>query len=88
MKNINANENYKQLGYAVAVQAITDFFNETPVGKSIILKQLKSKWMNYLTNDLAWRLAEELEKNPKEVKRRFRKAWAEELARKEGKHNG
>lgn len=80
---MNTNDNYKQLGYAVAIQALKDYFNATPVGKNVIIKQLKGKWMNLLTDNLAWRLAEELEKNPKEVKRRFRKAWAEEIKKEE-----
>lgn len=72
-------KNYQQLGYAVAVQAIKDFFEGTDKQKKAIIKQLRSPWMNFITNELAWRLAEELETNPKEVRRRFKKAWAEEL---------
>ena len=71
-------KNYQQLGYAVALQALRDYFNSTPVGKNVIIKQLKSPWMNFITNNLAWRLAEELVKNPAEVKRRFKKAIKEE----------
>ena len=85
---IDTTKNYKQLGYAVAVQALKDFFNGTDKQKQAIIKQLKSKWMNFITNNLAWRLAQELETHPKEVYRRFNKAWAEELAREEANNNG
>ena len=88
---MNTTKNYQQLGYAVAVQALKDFFAGTEEGVEIvidkdrkkILKKLKSPWMNFISNNLAWRLAEELTKNPEEVRRRFKKACAEETENNE-----
>jgi hypothetical protein len=74
---MNTIKNYKQLGCAVVLQALKDFFDGTDKQKKAIIKQLKSEWMNFISDNLAWRLAEELEKNPKEVKRRFKKALTE-----------
>ncbi len=75
---MNTTINYQQLGYAVAIQALKDFFNGTDKQQKVIIKQLKSEWMNFITDNLAWRLAEELLKNPAEVKRRFKNAIKEE----------
>lgn len=78
---MDTTKNYQQLGYAAVIQALKDFFAGTDKQKQAIIKQLKSPWLNFISNNLAWRLAEELEKNPKEVKRRFRKAIREEATK-------
>ena len=75
---MNTNENYQQLGYAVAVQAIRDFFNGSKKNKDAVIKDLKSPWMDLLTNGLSLHLAKELETNPKQVLRRFNKALAKQ----------
>lgn len=72
------NDAYKQLGYAVAIQALKDFFYTTEENKKVIIKDLKSKWMDWLTGGLSVQLAEKLETEPKEVKKRFKKALAKE----------
>ena len=66
-----ANElNYKackNLGAAITLQAIKDFFNRPSESKGII-NMLKSPYMNLLTEGLSVKLAEKLINNPDEVK--------------------
>lgn len=75
---MNTNNNYRQLGYAIAIQALRDYFNAPTKKRQIILRELKSTWMDFITNGLSVILAEKLEKNPKEVYRNFKKIEEEE----------
>jgi hypothetical protein len=71
--------NYKQLGYAIALQAIRDFFKtNSERSKAKIIKDLKSPYMDLLTNGLSIILAEKLETNPAEIEARIKKQESEE----------
>lgn len=57
----------KNLGCAIAVQAVKDFFSR-PLEREGIINMLKSPHMNLLTEGLSVKLAEKLKSNPDEVK--------------------
>jgi hypothetical protein len=67
---MNTTENYRQLGYAVALKAAKDFFKTaSKKKKEEILKDLKSSWMDFITNGISVILAEKLETSPSTVER-------------------
>lgn len=70
----------RQLAAAVMLQAVKDFFRSSTGKKKIILKDLRSSWMQMLTNGTSKNVADELEKNPEEIRERFRQHSAEERA--------
>ena len=70
----------RQLAAAVTLQAVKDFFHSSTGKKKIILKDLRSPWMQLLTNGTSKNVADELEKNPEEIRERFRRHSAEERA--------
>ena len=67
---------YKELGYAVAHQAVKDYFVVNKDMKKKILKDLRSDWMYFITNGMSRTIAEKLEKNPREILRRLTKVDA------------
>lgn len=72
-------KNYRELGIAVVRQAIKDYFginktiSPTPnkAQKRAILKELRSDWDDFITGGLSLMVADQLEKNPKEIKQRL-----------------
>jgi hypothetical protein len=67
-------QNYKHLGCAVTIRAMVDFFKEddrqNEGAKKKILKELRSDWVDWLSFGLSTKLANELETNPEEVRKR------------------
>ena len=61
----------KNLGAAVLLQAVKDYFNETTVRQEIIIKDLKSDWLDFLTNGMSTVVAEQLILNPEQIKNRL-----------------
>lgn len=68
----------RQLAAAVTLQAVKDFFHSSTKKKRIILKDLRSGWMRNFTNGTSVNVAEQLEKNPEEIRERLRKHAKEE----------
>ena len=65
----------KQLAAAVMLQAAKDYINATKdKKKKEILRDLKSGWMQTLSNGQSLIIAEQLEKHPEEIKRRIKNA--------------
>ena len=61
--------NYKELGYAIALQAIKDFFHTSlERGRAEIIKDLRAPHMRLFTNELSAMLADKLETDPESVK--------------------
>lgn len=62
-------ECYRELGAVITYQAIRDFIacRKEPAKRAAIIKQLKSPYMDLISNGLAPILAEKLETNPREV---------------------
>lgn len=70
----------RQLAAAVTLQAAKDYFGKkaTPERRAQILKDLRSPWMRNFTGGTSKNVAEQLEKNPKEIRERLRKCAKEE----------
>lgn len=63
----------KNLVAAITLQAVRDYFQSTDGGKKVILKELRSPWMQMLTDGQSEVVAEQLEKHPKEIEARIRR---------------
>jgi hypothetical protein len=63
----------RQIAAKVMLQAVKDYFNSAYAKRQIILKDLRGTWMMTLTNGTSANVAEQLEKNPKEIWERFRR---------------
>lgn len=65
----------RQLAAAVELRAVKDYFNKksTPEKRKVILKDLRSCWMQELTNGNSLVVAEKLEFHPNEIKTRILK---------------
>lgn len=70
----------RQLAAAVVLQAVKDFFHSSTAMKKVILKDLRSAWMQMFTNGTSVNVADELEKNPEVIRERLRRHAAEEVA--------
>jgi hypothetical protein len=74
------NQNYHDLACAITLQAVREYFykgkNESPenikASQKAILKDLRSPYMEFITNGLSVIVAEKLEKNPKEIGKRLK----------------
>ena len=66
-------DGYQRLGYAIAFQALKDYFGGSTAQKNVIMKDLRSPWMEWITNGLSVQLADRLKSDPKGVERRFKK---------------
>ena len=63
----------RSLGAAVLLQAVRDYCDCTPKWQKAILKDLRSKWMDFLTEGKSIVVAEQLEKHPEEIAQRLKK---------------
>lgn len=72
--------NYRQLGASITYQAIRDFITAEyePKKQAVIIKQLRSPWMDLISNGLSPILADKLETNPKEICDRVKRFDREE----------
>lgn len=67
---MNTTENYRQLGFKVALRAGIDYFQTASKKKRAeILRDLRSSWMDFITNGLSVALAEKLETSPTTVEK-------------------
>lgn len=57
---MNTIENYKQLGYAVALQAAKDYKKASPKMRQRIIRELRGGYMDFITNGLSILLADAL----------------------------
>ena len=62
-------QNYKNLGCAIAIQAAKDYasVDATPQKRGVIIRQLRSDWMNFITDGKASMLADALKRDYKAV---------------------
>ena len=62
----------KSLAAATLVQAAKDYCEAlTPQKKQSVVKDLKSPWMDFLTNGTSKNVAEELQRNEKQINKRL-----------------
>lgn len=66
-------ESIRRLAAAVTMQAVRDYFRASTKKKQVILKDLRSHWMDMLTNGTSINVAEQLEKHPAEIAERLRR---------------
>jgi hypothetical protein len=71
-------EGYKRLGYAVLKQAIKDYIDAPAERRKKILKDLKSPWMDWLTNGMSLVAAQQLKNNPRRIQAILSKCEEEE----------
>lgn len=63
---------HKQLAAAITLQAVKDYVNGRPKKQQQILSDLKSKYMDFITNGFSLIVAEQLERHPNEIAERLR----------------
>lgn len=65
----------RELACAITMQAVRDYFapKVTEKKRKEILKDLRSKWMDFITSGTSIAIADKLEKNPEEIAERLRK---------------
>jgi hypothetical protein len=63
---------YKQLGAAIVLQAVKDYFKADDDMKRCIIKELKSEYLYQFAGRTSFVVAEALEKNPKEIAARLK----------------
>lgn len=63
----------RELACAITMQAVRDYFapKATEKKRKEILKDLCSKWMDFITNGLSITVAKQLETNPDEIRERL-----------------
>lgn len=66
-------ENIRELSCATILQAVRDFVASEDYEHKIILRELRSAWMDLLTQGLSCVVAEQLEKHPDDIVKRIRK---------------
>lgn len=63
--------NIRQLACAILMQAVRDYFRSSTEKKAIILADLRSSYMDTITNGLSIVVAEQLELHPDEIRERL-----------------
>ena len=65
----------RELACAITMQAVRDYFATGVTAKKqcAILKELRSEWMNFITDGMSLTVADQLEKNPDAIRERVRK---------------
>ena len=64
--------NIRNLACAIIMQAVRDFLDGTDKQRKAILKDLRSSYMDLLSNGTSVVVAEQLEKHPEEIAERMR----------------
>ena len=64
----------RNLSCAITLQAVKDYFKADgePAKQNVILKDLRSDWMDFITNGTSIAVADQLEKHPDEIRERLR----------------
>ncbi len=62
----------RNLACAITMQAVRDYFNSSDKGKQAILKDLRSSYMDFITNGTSVTVADQLELHPDEIRERVR----------------
>lgn len=73
MKMTNADA--RNIACAITMQAVKDYFatGVTEKKKKTILIELRSEWMNFITDGMSLIVAEQLELHPEEIRERVRR---------------
>ena len=65
--------NIRSLACAILMQAVKDYLYTTPEKQAVILKDLRSPYMDLLTNGTSIVVADQLELHPEEIRERLRR---------------
>lgn len=68
---MNTLKNYKQLGYAIALQAAKDYEKDNPKERQRIIRELRGEYMDFITNGLSILLADALLRDSSGICRRI-----------------
>lgn len=83
-KTNKVDEAYRQLGYAIVMQAVKDYLKASDdENKNAVLKDLQGEWLNSLTDGTARIVAERLLVDAEGIKERIFKAESEETKESE-----
>ena len=69
----NTDRNIRELACAIIMQAVRDYFRSSTAKKAVIIKDLRSDYMDTITEGLSVVVAEQLEKHPEEIRERMQK---------------
>ena len=61
----------RNLACAIVMQAVKDYISGTPKKQAEILKDLRSTWMDFITEGTSVLVAEQLELHPQEIAERM-----------------
>ena len=69
------NTQAREIACAITMQAVRDYFatGVTEKKQETILRELRSNWMDFITDGMSIVVAEQLEKNPEEIRDRLRR---------------
>lgn len=67
----------KALGTAVVLQAVRDYMVSSPQRQKVIIKDLKSEWVDFLTDGMSVVAAEQLLNNPEKISATCRLRWGD-----------
>lgn len=67
----------KALGTAVILQSVRDYMVASPQKQKVIIKDLKSEWVDFLTDGMSVVAAEQLQKNPEKISAKCRLGWGD-----------
>lgn len=65
-------ESIRALACNVMMQAVKDYVSGTAAERKVILKDLRSSWMQWFSDGTSLVVAEQLEKHHKEIRKRLR----------------
>ncbi len=65
-------QNFRELACAITLQAVKDFVAGDEANRRVILKELRSPYMDFITSGTSLVVADELERNPDEIAQRIR----------------
>ena len=69
-----SDKSIRSIAAAVLMQAVRDYVKATESKRNAILKDLRSKWMDFLSDGFSLTVANELEKHPAEIAARLQRA--------------
>ena len=69
-----SDKSIRSIAAAVLMQAVRDYVKATENKKKAILKDLRSSWLDFLSDGFSLTVATQLEKNPVEIAARLQRA--------------
>ena len=67
-KQITKEDSYRAIAVAILSQSVSDFVHGTPRTRKAIIKDLRSTYMETITNGLSIVVADQMEFHPEQIK--------------------